>query len=91
MFLQKCTKDNLDMITFCHGLKSFQAYEDVKMNNDEGDQNNFLNYELHHFRNDNIILPQCGSFKLVDQTTSPVKTKFERPIILLGKTLTRDE
>ncbi len=76
MFLQKSTKDNLDILTFCQGLKSFHAYEDVKMNNDEGDQNNFLNYELNHLRHDNIILPQCASFKAVDQTTSPVKNKF---------------
>jgi len=36
-------------------------------------------------------LPRGGSFKIVEQTASPIKTKFDRPIILAGKSFTLDD
>jgi hypothetical protein len=38
--------------------------------------------------NENCFIPNCGSFKVVEQTASPIKTKFDRPIILSGKSFT---
>lgn len=91
MFLQRFSKDNLDAISFCRNLKSFHTFGDLNVNNVDEHEVNFLNYDIGSLRNENKFPTHCGSFKLIDQTTSPVKAKFDRPIILLNKTFTLDE
>lgn len=50
-----------------------------------------MNYGFNNINNENKFLTQCAGLKFNEQTASPVKTKFERPIILMGRTLKLDE
>lgn len=50
-----------------------------------------MNYEINEPKNECKFLSQCGGYKFTEQTASPVKTKFERPIILMSRTLKLDE
>jgi len=49
-----------------------------------------MNYEINHSKDENKFFTQCGGFKFNEQTASPLKTKFDRPIILMGRTLKLD-
>lgn len=87
--MQKSTKDNLDFISFCKSIKSFHSY--VEQNQEKASKElAFMNYEINHLKDENKFFTQCGGFKMNEQTASPVKTKFERPIILMGRTLKLD-
>jgi hypothetical protein len=88
--LLKSTKDNLDAMSFCKSIKSFHSYNELNQENAKKELT-FMNYEINEPKNECKFLSQCGGYKFTEQTASPVKTKFERPIILMSRTLKLDE
>lgn len=77
-------------MNFCGLMKSFHNY--IEMNDEKiPKEQAFLNYEFTNIKDENKFPSQFGGFKYAEQTASPIKTKFDRPIILMGKTLKLDE
>ena len=54
-------------------------------------ENNFLQSEKQKELNENGFFPQFSNLKVIEQTASPIKTKFERSIILTGRSFTLDD
>lgn len=70
-------------------MKGFHNY--IEMNDEKVPKDmTFLNYEFTDIKDENKFPSQCGGFKYAEQTASPIKTKFERPIILMSQTIKLD-
>ena len=92
LFLQKSTRENLDALSFLRSMKSFHTFgENAYMKGENANENNFLQCSIKKDLNSNCFFPQTANLKLIEQTASPIKTKFERPIILTGRTFTLDD
>ena len=92
LFLQKSTKQNLDALSFFRSMKSFHTFgENGDFRGENANENNFLACTNQKEMNENYFFSQATNLKLVEQTASPIKTKFERPIILTGRSFTLDD
>ncbi len=92
LFLQKSTKENLDALSFFRSMKSFHTFgENGDLRGENVNEKNFLQCTNQKELNENCFFPQAINLKVVEQTASPIKTKFERPIILTGRSFTLDD